>query len=281
MAITVSGPIIIFDDTSVAQASFYDETFGTGVFPEGGTSLTISGGTAFSSATGGKGNVATIVGVKTDASVILTTPQSGSVTVNPIVSGVYVFAVGGGGGGGGWAGPSTRASGTSGTPSFFSTVIGGGGVGGSPGGTRTAGAGGAATGGTTNTPGSAGDAGDNTVPSPSTPSRTGGDAGGFPNGISGAGGAFATLVPSQVQSGGPGSPFGGGGGGASAPAGPIYLGKLAAGGGGGGLAIHSRLTITGGSPYPYQVGAPGAGGWVLSGSGGAGAGGYLKFTLFD
>ena len=280
MAITVSGPTIIFDDTSVAQASLYDETFGTGVFPEGGTSLTISGGTAFSSATGGKGNVVTTVGVRTDASVILTTPQSGSVTVNPIVSGVYVFAVGGGGGGGGFSDPISRVSGTSGTPSFFSTVIGGGGVGGSPGGSTTAGAGGTATGGTTNTPGSAGGAGGNNVLSPSTPSATGGDAGGFPNGISGAGGTSASLVTFQVQSGGPGNPFGGGGGGGSSSA--ILLGAHGAGGGGGGLAIHSRLTVTGGSPYSYQVGAAGTVGAAgPAGAGGVGAGGYLKFVLFD
>ena len=48
------------------------------------------------------------------------------------------------------------------------------------------------------------------------------------------------------------------------------------------LAIHSRLTITGGSPYSYQVGAAGTvGAAVTASAGGVGAGGYLKFTLFD
>jgi hypothetical protein len=273
MAITVSGPIIIFDDTSVAQASFYDETFGTGVFPEGGTSLTISGGTAFSSATDGKGNVATVVGVKTDASVILTTPQSGSITVNPIVSGVYVFAIGGGGGGGGTS-PNSRTAGSSGTPSFFSTVIGNSGAGGSPGGGTGGGTGGTATGGTTNTSGTTG------VPTVTAGGAgNGGAAGGFPGGLSGAGGDGADT-PFLPDSGGAGGNYGGGGGGSSSPAPGFIFSVDGSGGGGGGRAIHTRLTITGGSPYPYQVGAPGAGG-VARDPGGAGGGGCLAFTLFD
>ena len=54
-----------------------------------------------------------------------------------------------------------------------------------------------------------------------------------------------------------------------------------AGGGGGGRAIHTRLTITGGSPYSYQAGAPGAGGAGPAATGGAGGRGYLKFVLYD
>jgi hypothetical protein len=271
MAITVSGPTIIFDDTSVAQASLYNETFGTGVFPEGGTSLTISGGTAFkSSVTGGAGHIATVVGVKTDASVILETPQSGSVTVNPIVSGVYVFAIGGGGGGAGTS-PLARTVGSNGTPSFFSTVIGNSGTGGSPGGGTGGGTGGTATGGTTNTSG--------TTAASRPGTGNGGNAGGFPGVVSGAGGAGAGPgSPGATPFPGPGlagEPAGGGGGGSWT----VLTGG--AGGGGGGLAIHSRLTITGGSPYPYQVGAPGAGGVGPSATGGAGGRGYLKFVLYD
>jgi hypothetical protein len=280
MAITVSGPTIIFDDTSVAQASLYDETFGTGVFPEGGTSLTISSGTAFtSSATGGAGNIITTSGIKTDASVIFNTPQSGSITVNPIVSGVYIFAVGGGGGGGGCPNPVIRIGGSNGTPSFFSTVIGNGG---SSSGTATGGAGGTATGGTTNTSGSAG--GNASPVSPVTLGATGigGNAGGFPNGISGAGGAAAEFpsTPFTTAAGSPGISFGGGGGGAIS-VGIFLAGVAGSGGGGGGLAIHSRLTITGGSPYSYQAGAPGDGGVGPSATGGAGGIGYLKFILYD
>lgn len=274
MAITVSGPTIIFDNTSVAQASLYNETFGTGVFPEGGTSLTIQGGTAFtSSATGGVGNVATIVGVKTEASVILETPQSGSVTVNPIVSGVYVFAVGGGGGGAGTS-PALRTAGSNGTPSFFSTVIGNSGTGGSPGGTVTGGTGGTATGGTTNTSG--------TTAASRPGTGNGGNAGGFPDGpggLSGAGGDGAgPISPGTTPFPGPGVAgrnYGGGGGGSWT----LFTGG--AGGGGGGRAIHTRLTITGGSPYPYQVGAPGAGGAGPAATGGPGGTGYLKFVLYD
>ena len=267
MAITVSGPTIIFDDTSVAQASLYNETFGTGVFPEGGTSLTILGGTAFSSATGGKGNVATIVGVRTDASLIFNTPQSGSVTVNPIVSGVYVFAIGGGGGGAGTS-AIARTVGSSGTPSFFSTVIGNSGTGGSPGGGLGGGTGGTATGGTTNTSGTT--AAPRSGPGPGN----GGDAGGFPGVASGEGGTGSP--PGSPGPGGDGGNYGGGGGGSWTG---IFVGG--AGGGGGGLAIHTRLTITGGSPYPYQTGAPGAGGAGPAATGGAGGGGYLKVVLYD
>jgi len=271
MAITVSGPTIIFDDTSVAQASLYDETFGTGVFPEGGTSLTIQGGTAFkSSATAGAGHIATVVGVNTDASVILTTPQSGSVTVNPIVSGVYVFAIGGGGGGAGTS-PVARTAGSNGTPSFFSTVIGNSGTGGSPAGGTGGGTGGTATGGTTNTSG--------TTAASRPGTGNGGNAGGFPGVASGAGGAGAGPgSPGATPFPGPGvagDAAGGGGGGSWT----VFTGG--AGGGGGGLAIHTRLTITGGSPYPYQVGAPGAGGAGPAATGGAGGRGYLRFVLYD
>ena len=277
MAITVSGPTIIFDDTSVAQASLYDETFGTGVFPEGGTSLTISGGTAFSSATGGKGNVVTTVGVKTDASVILTTPQSGSITVNPIVSGVYIFSLGGGAGGGGATSPTSGIAGSAGTPSFFSTVIGNGGSASTtpPVILPAGGAGGTATGGTTNTSGSAGGNG-------GLGPAKGGNAAGFPNGVSGEGGAKSVALNGQAIAGSPGDPFGSGGGGGASIAPTGLFAVIGGGGGGGGLAIHPRLTITGGSPYPYQVGAPGAGGPATAGgSGGAGAAAYLKFVLYD
>jgi len=269
MAIIVSGTYIKFDSGSVAQSEFYNEAFGSTISSASGNT-TIPNNTIFDSqptSPGIKLSSQPEITRKTSAPVTISSPKSGSVTVAPMVSTVYVYAVGGGGGAAGITGPATYGAGTAGTPSFFSTVIGGGGgaSSGIPGGT-----GGPATGGTTNTPG---------VTATNAPTGPGVDA--LPGGASGtgaAGGAGGSAPTPGTGPGGTGALYGGGGGGAEHI--PLFTAFRSGGGGGGGFALHPAFPVVGGSPYPYQagVGGPGGPGAAVGGSGGNGR---LILEFFD